>query len=664
MTDGFGPTRGLAALGPLSIPAKLVLLVAVIIGAIATFFFYFVPAQLEQQAVTALTGKARSIGIMAAYSVRSAVVFEDDEGMRDALAGAMGNEAVLYAAVTTPDGVVITFLETEGTNTYDADGETEDGDASAVHRVSTPVEWEGETIAFVALGMRTTGLRQQVLHARQVAAVVSFLVFLLGTFAVLMGSRVVTRPLHDMVETAQRISEGDLFERAEIGSRDEVGRLAEVFNEMVSRLQIAQMELEGEKRDLEGRVEKHTRQLMDSEQLLRQAQKMEAVGRLAAGVAHDFNNLLTVINGHAELVALILDADDPNRESIESISIAGASAAALTQQLLAFSRKQVLQPVDLNVNDVVGKMLKILGGLLGETVKLSLELSPDVVPIRADPGQVQQVIMNLAVNSKDAMKAGGELSIRTRNVRLGAQEHVDQEGTARGNYPEIQFDEELAPGDYVEIQVADDGHGMPDEVKAIAFEPFFSTKAAGKGTGLGLSTVDGIVSQSGGHLRLESEAGKGTTFFIYFPRIVVGAEHHEVDYASRGYDRGSERILLVEDADQVRLLASRMLTGEGYEITEADCGEAALERLAANDGAFDLILTDIVMPNMNGRELAERVSTLYPGMLIVYMSGYTDDEVMLSGIRDRDVAFLEKPFTRDRLLGTVRSALDSAGLTV
>jgi signal transduction histidine kinase/ActR/RegA family two-component response regulator len=634
--------------GPHSIPAKLAVLFAVVIGAISSFFFWFVPAQLEDQARTALEGKALSIGEMAAYSVRSAVVFEDREGMKDALDGAAENRDVLYVAVATPDRQVRAYRQASDAMRGDAHpGQA--SDPNGVYRVRIPVEWENDTIAYVSIGMRTSDLDAQVARARQAAALVSALVFLIGMLTVLMGSRLVTRPLHDMVGTAQRIAEGDLSERADVTSRDEVGRLAAAFNQMIGRVQAAHQKLEHANRDLEERVERRTRQLVKSEQLLRQAQKMEAVGRLAAGVAHDFNNLLTVINGHTELALMELEGDDPVRESLDRIATAGGSAASLTQQLLAFSRKQVLQPIDLPINEGVENLVKILQGLLGETVALTLDLGADAGTVRADPGQLQQVVMNLAVNAKDAMPDGGQLTIRTRNRSVAAGSELQSEG--------------LQPGGYVELQVADTGIGMPDDVQVMAFEPFFSTKAAGKGTGLGLSTVYGIVSQSGGHLRLESEVGVGTTFSIYFPRI-ESAREARAGMGVRALDGGSERILLVEDADEVRRLARHMLEREGYSITEADCGEAALGRLVEAGGAFDLLLTDVVMPRMNGRQLAQRVVELYPTMSIMYMSGYTDDEVILSGVRDHAVTFLEKPFTRDALLRSVRVAMNARGVAV
>jgi signal transduction histidine kinase/ActR/RegA family two-component response regulator len=509
--------------------------------------------------------------------------------------------------------------------------------------VRVPVEWQGDTIGYVSLGMRQASVEDQVRQARDAAAVVSILVFLTATLAVLLVSRVVTRPLHEMVRAAQRISEGDLSERADIRSHDEVGRLAQAFNVMVARLQEAQSALEGSNRELERRVDERTQQLVESEQALRHAQKMEAVGRLAAGVAHDFNNLLTVINGHAELGLMLLAEEDPTRDSLTSIATAGASAAALTQQLLAFSRKQMLQPTDLKLDQAIGDMEQILEGLLGETVQLELRFDPHLGYVCVDRGQLQQVVMNLAVNAKDAMPAGGTLTIVAANRAVGEDAGALFEG--------------VPAGDYVELEITDTGHGMTESVRTRAFEPFFSTKAEGKGTGLGLSTVYGIVAQSGGHLLLTSEVGRGTTFRVLLPRITP-ASTQLADGRDDPTAGGRERILLVEDADGVRELARRMLEREGYQVVDAACGADALGQLETARGAFDLVLTDVVMPRMNGRELAEEVGRRYPDIALVYMSGYTDDEVVLGGVRDHDVTFIEKPFSRRTLLDAVREALD------
>ncbi len=618
-------------------------LFALVIGVISVFLFVFFSAQQAGQAREALLDRAASIAQMAAFSVRSGLVFEDTEAMRDALAGAARTHDVLYVGVTDTTGTILAYRHRGEGDPTDTHHVAEAFGRPDVHRVSTPVEFNGDTLGFVSLSVHLGGLETQVRRARQISALVSALIFLLGMTAVILGSRFVTRPLLDIVGTAQKIAEGDLSERADITSRDEVGKLASVFNVMVGRLQEAHEELEQTNRDLEDRVEKRTRQWRKSEQLLRQAQKMEAVGRLAAGVAHDFNNLLTVINGQSELLLLELDEDDPMREGAESISIAGESAALLTQQLLAFSRKQVLQPTDLDFNEVVENVGKMLGRLLGETVELHGRPGSSLGTVRADPGQIEQVLLNLAVNARDAMPDGGHLTLATQNRRVAIGDELHIEG--------------LEDGDYVELTITDTGHGMSEETRALAFEPFFTTKPGGKGTGLGLATVHGIVSQSGGHIRVESVVGRGTTFSLYFPRHLGKAEVRAVG-PETPWEGGSERILLVEDDHQVRGLARRMLERGGHEVVEADCGETALERCAEHGGRFDLLRTDVVMPGMNGRELELKVRELHPSVAVMYMSGYTDDEVILGGVRDQDVIFLEKPFTPDGLLSAVRGAIE------
>jgi signal transduction histidine kinase/ActR/RegA family two-component response regulator len=383
--------------------------------------------------------------------------------------------------------------------------------------------------------------------------------------------------------------------------------------------------------------------LEQTEAQLRQSQKLEAVGRLAGGVAHDFNNLLTVIMGYSELLLLRAGLDEATKNRIREIGKAGARAASLTKQLLAFSRKQVLQPVILDINSLIDGVWKMLERLIGEDVQVRIMLHPEVNRIFADPGQVEQVLINLVVNARDAMPQGGRISIQTDNIEL-------DEGYAFTHLA-------VSAGDYVMLSVSDTGMGMDAETQKRIFEPFFTTKEMGKGTGLGLSTVYGIVKQSGGNIWTYSEVGKGTTFRVYFPRVQGKAES-QLKIAEEALPLGEETILLVEDETNVRALTRENLRACGYNVLEAANGPDALDILTRHAGPVQLLLTDVVMPLMSGRELAERVQKTRPGLAVLYVSGFTDDTIVHHGVLDAGTEFLEKPFTLRTLARKVRSVLD------
>jgi PAS domain S-box-containing protein len=380
------------------------------------------------------------------------------------------------------------------------------------------------------------------------------------------------------------------------------------------------------------------------EEQLRQAQKMEAVGRLAGGVAHDFNNLLTVIKGYSELMLKELKSSDPMRAEVEEVQKAADRAASLTNQLLAFSRQQVLEPRVLDLNAVVGNMDKLLRRLLGEDVDLVTILDPAIGRVKADPGQVEQVIMNLAVNARDAMPKGGKLTVETSNVVLDAsyaREHVA-----------------VSPGSYVVLAVSDTGVGMDADTCARVFEPFFTTKEQGKGTGLGLSTVYGIIKQSGGYIWVYSEKGMGTTFKVYLPRVDQPVEYQPDRSVSR-VQRGVETILVVEDEDGVRGLVREVLHKNGYSVLQARAGGEAMLLCERHAGPIHLLLTDVVLEQMSGHDLAQRLCALRPDMKVLYMSGYTDEAIVHHGVLEPGTAFLQKPFTTEALARKVRSVLDT-----
>lgn len=380
------------------------------------------------------------------------------------------------------------------------------------------------------------------------------------------------------------------------------------------------------------------------EQQLRQAQKMEAVGRLAGGVAHDFNNALGVITGYSELLQLALPAEAPLRKHADEILKAGRRAASLTQQLLAFSRKQPIQPALLDLNSVVTDVDKMLRRLIGEDIDLEIHRDSSLKRVKADRGQIEQILMNLAVNARDAMQHGGKLLIETASTEL------DDIYLRQHPYAKV--------GRYVMLSVSDSGCGMDKETQTHIFEPFFTTKELGKGTGLGLSTVYGIVKQSDGCISVYSEVGKGTTFRIYLPEVEATAQSPERESTVRVLARGTETILLVEDEDALRGLTLSSLQSGGYTVLEARDGKAATEVAQQHNGPIDLLLTDVIMPGISGRELADHLLKLRPAMRLLFMSGYTHDLITHHGALDPGTALLEKPFGVESLLTKVREVLD------
>jgi signal transduction histidine kinase/CheY-like chemotaxis protein len=384
------------------------------------------------------------------------------------------------------------------------------------------------------------------------------------------------------------------------------------------------------------------------EQQLRQAQKMEAVGRLAGGVAHDFNNLLTAITGYSDLMLRRLGEEDSLRSNVEEIRKAASRATALTRQLLAFSRKQMQQLKILNLNSIVSELDKMLQRLIGEDIQLTTTLDPQLGQTKADPGQIEQVIMNLVVNARDAVSMGGKITIETANVYLN-NEYVQSHLGARA-------------GRYVMLAVSDTGAGMDDETKSHIFEPFFTTKEAGKGTGLGLATVYGIVKQSNGYISVESEVGQGTAFKVYLPRVDEAAEPLTLSSLApeKPARRRTETVLLAEDEEVVRNLTRQVLEMNGYKVLEAANGGAALMLCEEHKGPIHLLITDVVMPEMSGRKLAERLSAVRPNMRVLYMSGYTDEAIIRHGVLDEGTEFIQKPFTPESLAHKINELLGAS----
>jgi signal transduction histidine kinase/CheY-like chemotaxis protein len=456
----------------------------------------------------------------------------------------------------------------------------------------------------------------------------------LGLFAVVAGgllafliSSTFTEPLAWLVQGVKALEQGDYEFRLHLRGGGEVAEVTRAFDRMRRTLQRNQ-------------AERH-----QLEEQLRQSQKMEALGRLAGGVAHDFNNLLTIIKGHSELLLDRLGISDASYKSGEQIHKAADRASALTRQLLVFSRRQILQPKVLDVNHLVGEMQKLLHRLIREDVEFVFLPGADLKNVKADPGQLEQVLMNLTVNASDAMPQGGNLIVESRNVCVDSSHAQMRPG--------------LVPGSYVLLSITDTGHGMDEKTLARIFEPFFTTKEVGKGTGLGLSTVYGIVKQSGGFIWVESAPGKGSCFEVYLPQVQEPCDPAVAKSVVLTRLAGAQTILVVEDDASVRELAGRFLETAGFRVLAAKDGVEALQFATERGSEIGALLTDIVMPRMRGTELSARLSALIPDLKVIFMSGYLEQ---MEGHKPADSFFLEKPFTREALLRTVNEAFHAANL--
>jgi signal transduction histidine kinase/ActR/RegA family two-component response regulator len=450
-----------------------------------------------------------------------------------------------------------------------------------------------------------------------------FLAVFAGGALVFLLSRTFTRPLESLVHGVRALERGNYDYPLGPDTGDEVSEVTAAFERM------------------RGTLQKNDEQRASLENQLRQAQKMEAVGRLAGGVAHDFNNLLTVIKGHSDLLELKLGTLSPAQSSIAQVRKAADRATALTRQLLAFSRMQVLQPRVLDLNSLISDLGKMLPMLIGEEIDYSFHPSESLARVKADPSQIEQILVNLAVNAHDAMPKGGKLSITTQNVVLDA-------AYARSHPPTVA-------GRYVLLTVADTGCGMDELTRAKVFEPFFTTKELGKGTGLGLATVYGVVKQSGGYIWVDSAPDQGTRFEIFLPQSAAAPQLPSEDEPAAKYSRGAGTVLLAEDEEAVRDLASEFLRSSGYRVISGKDGLDALEKAEQETGTIDVLVTDVIMPRMRGTELAQRLKRAHPRIKIVYMSGYLEhnsDEGFVA-----DSAHLQKPFSRDSLLKKMRDAL-------
>ncbi len=473
----------------------------------------------------------------------------------------------------------------------------------------------------------------------------NYFLVLAGTFFALLAAslllttalgRFVTDPILELATAAQRVrDEEDYSVRVEKRGDDEIGRLTDAFNQMLATI---------EQRDAA------LRQAYDEQKELQeklvQAQKMESIGRLAGGVAHDFNNYLTVIVGALDLTMRGLPESSPLRPLLENAQLATGQASNLTRQLLAFARKQIIEPKLINPNRLVLDFEKMLSSVIGDDVELSVVPNENIWPIRADPNQMTQVLLNMATNARDAMPDGGNLCIEIDNVVLDedfVSEHL-----------------EFEPGEYVLLSISDTGQGVDEDARQHLFEPFFTTKERGKGTGLGLATCYGIVRQSGGQILVHSAPGQGTVFEIYLERALGEAEEPEESGKITPLPAGEETVLIVEDNDLVRMTAVELLEIHGYTVLEAASGAEALRLVEEHDGKIDLLLSDVVMPQMSGKVMADEIRRLHPYMKVLFVSGYAADDIARHGVLEAGIEFLQKPYTSEILMRRVRKMLDMA----
>ena len=524
---------------------------------------------------------------------------------------------------------------------------------------------ESQEMASEATLLRDLSYAESRLVQRRTIVWTMVLIVLLGavmTADLLFISTNILKPLHKFHKGAEIIGTGNLDFEVKVESNDEIGRLAGAFNRMVTNLKTTMASRD----ELESRVNERTAELTlaneklkkeiedrrqaekalgEKEEMLRQSQKMEAVGRLAGGIAHDFNNLLTAMIGYSDMLMMDSGLDENQRHYVQEIKKSSDRAASLTQQLLAFSRKQVLQPKVLNANALITNIKKMLRMVIGEDIHLLIKLDSELGVIKADPGQIEQVIMNLVVNARDAMPMGGKLTIETQNIYLDEEYCKEHSGSL--------------PGRYTMLAVSDTGHGMDEETKKHIFEPFFTTREKGKGTGLGLSTVYGIVKQSGGYVWVYSEQKRGTTFKVYFQQVDAEVDENRGKVSEEIKSlKGSETILLVEDEEVVRDLIFESLKAFGYDVLKAENGKNALQVFKKNtDKLIHLLITDVVMPDMSGRKLAEKLENKSPSLKVLYISGYTDNAIVHHGILEEKVAFLQKPFSPIQLAKKVREVL-------
>ena len=495
------------------------------------------------------------------------------------------------------------------------------------------IELDGETVGFLFLGYELPPLYARLpQYSLMVVAVLLALLAVSVLFSVAL-KRLISGPILELAQAAQEVRDRHDY-RVRVGHRghDEIGNLTATFNEMLATIELREAALQ--------RANEEQRQLQDQ---LIQAQKMESIGRLAGGVAHDFNNLLTVIIGCTDLTVGQLPPESPLRRLLDNIRQATTQATELTNQLLAFARRQIIEPRIIDLNSLVLGTEKMLHSLIGDDIELVAIPCGDLWPVEADPSQIMQILVNLSVNARDAMPHGGKLTIETRNVTLSQ---------------EVRDEVDMAAGEYVMLEVRDTGVGISEEVRAHLFEPFFTTKDTGRGTGLGLAMCYGIIKQSHGHLTVESELDQGASFKVYLPRAHEAVEAAAPERLPPALPAGEETVLIVEDNDLVRVTAVEQLLVHGYNVMDAANGLEALRLLESYEAEAHLLITDVVMPEMGGKELSQRLQATHPDLRTLYVSGYPSGEIARHGVLESGIFFLQKPYTTETLIRKVRKILD------
>ncbi len=636
----------------LKVPLAIILTSTLLLVLISGFLLVYESMRFKAALVSETGSLARVVGANCA----AAAVFEDSWAAGEILSGLKGGDNVRRAVLYSRSGQALGTYTRTPDDDWKPPAPMEPG---ATFIGDTYLSWteigsEGERAGTLFLEVDAGAIRDRL---RNYAFLIGYVFLVALGLTILISSRTqaaLINPVIRLAEAARHVSRRqDYAVRIPAESEDEIGDLVQAFNEMLGEIEMRDYRLELAREDLQTHIayieaemqerKKAENELSLKEAQLRQAQKMEAIGILAGGVAHDFNNILTAILGYSQLLLYRIESDNPMRESVTEIQRAAERAASLTRQLLAFSRHQVLQPQVVQLNRLIEDMQKMLTRLIGEDIEFVTSLSDGLDSVFVDPGELEQVVLNLIVNSRDAMPGGGMLIVETRTLELESS-LIDGE---RGD---------LAPGRYVVLSITDTGVGMTPEVRSRIFDPFYTTKELGKGTGLGLSTVYGIVKQSGGHVSVYSEPNQGTTFKIYFPSCSA-QENGTTSGEAAPVPGGPETILVVEDEVPVRRVVTRVLGRVGYTVLEAADQEEALN-LCRDRTDIDLLITDVVMPRMNGRELSERAASLRPDLRVLFMSGYTDDAVILKGVLEARMPFLGKPFTTEQLLTRVREVLD------
>ena len=601
-----------------------------------------------------LTGLAEVVGA----NSEAALAFGDARSAEEYLASLRVRPNIMAAALYAQDNTPLAvYARSDRVSAIPPARSQPEGIRETSGRIEMmrTIRKDGDVVGRVYICSDTREIQDRMVQSGLIGLLVMVASGLVGLLLSARLQHLVSDPVMALARAARLVStKRDYSIRVENSAQDELGTLTQHFNDMLEQiqtrdadLQAIQEELEVQLREMQEQIEQRRRAekaLSESEEQLRQSQKMEAIGLLAGGVAHDFNNLLTIICGFSQMALLKLGAGHPVAESISAIKDAGDRAAVLTRQLLAFSRKQVMALRPMELDGVVVNMNKMVKRLLGEHIEVVVIPGMDGARVMADPGQIEQVILNLAVNARDAMPQGGKVTIETADLTVA--------GRGEGGLP-------FAEGSRCAVlSVSDTGVGMDETTRARIFEPFFTTKGVGKGTGLGLSTVYGIVHQNGGHITVESAPGTGTTFRIYLPLHDAPAAEPSVQLIANEERGGSETILLVEDEAMVRRFTQETLEHNGYHVIQAAYGSEAVAIFEKSPDAFHMLLTDVVMPQMNGREVAKRIVELRPGLPVLYMSGYVGMGIIEDGLFDPEMNFIQKPFGADALLHRVRQLLD------